>query len=753
MKELLACSLFTSACWASAQDIKAWTRMTGSSSDDYAYAVAVDHSGNAIAAGATQGSISGGNAGRYDMFVAKYNPAGTRLWVRQRGSDQREFAYGVGADPSGNIYVTGYTGGDLDGNTHSGANTYFDVFVMKFDASGNWGWTRQFGFTSNDEGRAVAADRFGNIYVTGYVRGALDGLPRPGTADVFIRKYDAAGNKIWSALFGTADVDESFGITCDTNGNIFVTGWCSGSIDGTTPYLGNGDNFLAKYNSNGQQVWIKQWGTANKDTGYGVAADAAGNVYVSGYSTGPIYGTPAQGNRDYFLAKYDAAGNFIWGKHEGTGGHDQAWGAATDAAGNIYVTGETGGSLNGSAYQGLLDVFLAKYNPAGNRLWTTQYGTADDDLARGVAIGADGTVYLAGYTGGSLDGQANPGPNEPFVTKFVPATSVTPQPPVVKPATAVTSNAFTANWNVANGALGYRLDVSSNAVFGDYVGGYQNLDVSNVTNRQVASLVPTATYYYRVRAYNTNGTSSNSGIAGVTLAPANPCTTLANADFESGFSGVGGGYVANKWTAWETSSGVTTGYDESVILHGGAHSQRVRVSSTSAASGGVYQRIPVVGGNGYTVSVWIYAGDDQAACYLGVDPGGGTDATGAGVIWSSVTTNAGWVQKSWTGTPTANVLTVFFKIASADGTPRSGYFDDAAPSVSSGAPPLAYQRSGSLITLSWSQCPATRLEQALGLGSPTYWTPATNAVSLSGGRKTVSLAPTLKSAFYRLALE
>jgi hypothetical protein len=119
MKTLIALSsLILGTCCVSAQDVKVWTRFTGSTSDDQGYAVAVDSSGNALVAGATQGSIAGGNAGRYDMFVAKYNAAGTRIWVRQRGSDQREFAYGVATDPSGNIYTTGYTGGDLDGNSH-----------------------------------------------------------------------------------------------------------------------------------------------------------------------------------------------------------------------------------------------------------------------------------------------------------------------------------------------------------------------------------------------------------------------------------------------------------------------------------------------------------------------------------------------------------------------------------------------------------------------------------------------------------
>src|SRR5512135_1449310 len=108
MRLLIALSsLILGTCCVCAQDVKVWTRFTGSTSDDYGYAVAVDRSGTAIVAGATQGSIYGGNAGRYDLFVAKYNAAGTRLWVRQRGTAEREFAYGAAADPSGNIYVTG----------------------------------------------------------------------------------------------------------------------------------------------------------------------------------------------------------------------------------------------------------------------------------------------------------------------------------------------------------------------------------------------------------------------------------------------------------------------------------------------------------------------------------------------------------------------------------------------------------------------------------------------------------------------
>ena len=167
-------------------------------------------------------------------------------------------------------------------------------------------------------------------------------------------------------LFRSENVDESFGITCDTAGNVIVTGWCDGSIDGI-PNLGNGDNFLAKYDSNGQRLWLQQWGTVHKDTGYALATDAARNIYLSGYTTGPLYGSQA-GNRDVFLAKFDAAGTNLWGIQMGTSEHDQAWGVAADAAGDVYLAGETGGMLGSDPWAGDLDVFVAKYSPTGSQI-------------------------------------------------------------------------------------------------------------------------------------------------------------------------------------------------------------------------------------------------------------------------------------------------------------------------------------------------------------------------------------------------
>jgi len=749
--------LFISTYGVLAQgDAKIWTRLPGSSGDDQGYCVAVDNFGNGIVAGATQGSIAGGNAGRYDMFVAKYDSAGTRLWARQRGSDQREFAFGVATDAAGNIYTTGYTGGSFDGNTHSGNNTFFDVFLAKFDASGNWQWTKQFGFSNNDEGRAVTTDRFGNVYITGYVRGALDGLPRPGTADVFIRKYDSNGNKLWSALFGSPDVDESFGIACDADGNVFVTGWCDGSIEGN-PYLSNGDNFLVKYDTNGQRLWLKQWGTYNKDTGYSLATDVAGNVYLSGYTTGPLYG-PRLGERDIFFAKFDPSGNLIWAKQMGTDGHDQAWGIATDPAGSIYVTGETSGPLDADNYQGDRDIFLTKYDAAGNWQETFQYGNVWNDIARGVAVNTNGDVFIAGWTYTNLDGQSYQGGDggDPFITKFAFSSNALPCAPKALDATGVTSNSFTASWMIPISATGCRLDVSTNSTFGDYLAGYEDLDVVTGTSLELTGLTPAVTYYYRLRAYNTNGTSENSFTVEAVLAPAAPCTGLLNPDFEGGFSLAGGGSIATAWTEWEADPDVIIGYDETTIVHGGAHSQRISVSGSGATAGGIYQRIPVIANNVSTVSVWIYAGDEQSSCSMGVDAGGGTDASSSKVVWSSTTTNAGWVQKIWTGTPTVNALTVFCKVESADGSARNGYFDDAEPrdpSLPPLPPRLSIQGDGSSLTLTWPECPPALLQQSDTLTASPNWTPTTNEVSFGGGTRSVTLSPTQSASFFRLVLE
>ncbi len=322
-----------------------------------------------------------------------------------------------------------------------------------------------------------------------------------------------------------------------------------------------------------------------------------------------------------------------------------------------------------------------------------------------------------------------------------------PPAPTALAATSITSGGFNANWTSANGATGYRLDVSTNVTFSSFVSGYQNLDVGNVTNRMVSGLTAGRAYYYRLRAYNAGGNSTNSGVVTATTIAASPCFAILDSGFEGGFTLAGGGNIANQWTEWEAEPGVVVGYDETGVTHGGGHSQRLRVwGGAGGTSGGVYQRIPVSAGIPFSISVWMFADDTMTACSLGVDPAGGTNAA-SGVFWSSPSTNVAWVQRTLTGTTLADYLTVYLRVTSSDSNKRNGYFDDAEP----GAKPLQLQvqRSGNGLTLGWPECPGASLQQATNLTTPT-WTAVTNQATVAGGQKTISLTPAGSAGYFRL---
>jgi len=150
-------------------------------------------------------------------------------------------------DSSGNVYVTGYTGGRLDGNTGSG---FYDVFVVKYNSSGTKQWTKQLGTSSWDIAHGVATDSSGNIYVTGYTKGGLDGNTSAGDYDLFVVKYNSSGTKQWTKQLGTSSDDRAYGVATDSSGNVYVTGYTSGSLDGNTS-AGVEDLFVVKYNSDG----------------------------------------------------------------------------------------------------------------------------------------------------------------------------------------------------------------------------------------------------------------------------------------------------------------------------------------------------------------------------------------------------------------------------------------------------------------------------------------------------------------------
>jgi len=302
----------------------------------------------------------------------------SNIWsgTKQLGTSSADYGQGVAVDSAGNIYVTGYTGNPystsagLDGNTSEGNN---DIFLVKYNSSGTKQWTKQLGTSLQDVGQGVIADSAGNIYVTGFTKGGLDGNTSEGNSDIFLVKYNSSGTKQWTKQLGTSNDDVANGVATDSSGNVYVTGDTRGGLDGNTFMGGNiygGDIFLVKYNSSGTKQWTKQLGTSSNEFGWGVTADSADNIYVTGgtYSTyggAGLDGNTSEGNYDIFLVKYNSSGTKQWTKQLGTSSADYGQGVAVDSAGNIYITGYTSGGLDGNTNEGIHDIFLVKYYSSG----------------------------------------------------------------------------------------------------------------------------------------------------------------------------------------------------------------------------------------------------------------------------------------------------------------------------------------------------------------------------------------------------
>ena len=316
--------------------------------------------------------------------------AQTVEWTRQFGSTGKDDAYGV-AVSSNAIYSGGETFGTVAGGTNAGKS---DAFASKFDLQGAHQWTVQFGTAENDNISGVAADATG-VYVVGYTNAGLQGS-NAGSSDAFIRKYDTDGNVVWTRQFGTSGVDWARAVAVDGNG-VYVTGQANGTLPGQTP-AGGDDVFVRKYDLGGNEVWTRQFGSSSGDQGYGIAVDTSG-VYVVGQTNGTLV-SQAQG-RDGFLRKYTQDGTVVWTRQFGTNTTDDFTGVAVNSSG-VYVSGGTTGTVTGQTKQGgLWDGLVYKFDLNGNAVWLRQFGTTSDDYAYGVSA-ASQWVYVAGYTSSSL---------------------------------------------------------------------------------------------------------------------------------------------------------------------------------------------------------------------------------------------------------------------------------------------------------------------------------------------------------------
>jgi hypothetical protein len=312
------------------------------------------------------GSLGGPNAGGEDAFLAKYDASGNLLWTRQTGTPYYDESYSVAVDGLGNAYISGCAGDDGGYPGVPGAFHYI-AFLTKYDSTGSLLWTQGIGtvggmLTNSTQSHSVAVDGLGNAYISGDTDGWVGGGdPNPaGQYDAFLAKYNSSGSVLWTGQIGTTNYDTSYSVAVDGWGNAYISGWTCGSLGGPNPNPPNADAFLAKYDSSGSLLWVRQMGTTAHDLSYSVAVDGSGNAYISGYTEGNLVG-PNAGPGDAFLAKYNSSGALLWTRQMGTTGTDVSNSVAVYGMGTVYITGWTYGSLGGPN-AGNRDMFLAKFS-------------------------------------------------------------------------------------------------------------------------------------------------------------------------------------------------------------------------------------------------------------------------------------------------------------------------------------------------------------------------------------------------------
>jgi hypothetical protein len=413
-------------------------------------------------------------------------------------------------------------------------------------------WANVTGTPNDVYGRAMAVDAGGNTYLTGSFDGTATfgstnitssgGSNRP---DIFVAKYNSAGLLQWVRKAGGTGTDLAFGIAVDGSSNIIVTGSSDStpfSIGSTNVLVSSKKIVFLKFDSNGSLLWVR---TSLAQTlfpppdgaGTAVGADAAGNLYFAGHFTGPInfggtagtFPPPTGGiaftntaENDVFLLKYSADGNILWGRQVGGANLQEAKSIAVTPAGDVYLAGRFNGTAsfgNTSVTSGNTsydtDVFLAKWDTAGNFQWVRQVGSNDTDLGMAVAVDPTGAPHLVGAFKGfeiSIGPVAYTNPDiafDAFVTKYTAAGALQWSMQIERPA-----------GTGADEGIGAMIDGDGNLLItGATRTGtkFKNLDFPDGTGSIFVALIENGDTVWVKRAGTVGGSASGDFGAGIGL--------------------------------------------------------------------------------------------------------------------------------------------------------------------------------------------------------------------------------------------
>lgn len=348
------------------------------------------------------------------VFVAKFGDGGQLAWLATAGGSSVDHANAIGVDEAGNVVIAGYFSGSAQFGGETGQTLTSlapkDMFIARYGINGSFQWARSAGMANGGEAIALGAvmDTFGNSYVTGHFLGSGFGGMSSSFFDIFLAKYNGAGDLLWVKRAGGADADEGAAVSLDGSGNVVITGRIGGdgivTFMDTTPVElqgGGGDDiFVAKYDPAGNLIWAKNSGSVGNEQANGIDIGSDDSIYLTGeFSDSFQFGgatLAANGGKDIFVVRYSGSGSEISGSGMNKGGNEDDSGHAitVDSTGNFTIFGGFKGEVDfgdgALASKGGSDMFAASYSAAGNLLFGLSGGGEGDDAALGgVVLGVD----------------------------------------------------------------------------------------------------------------------------------------------------------------------------------------------------------------------------------------------------------------------------------------------------------------------------------------------------------------------------
>ena len=422
-------------------------------------------------------SLSSALSTESDIYAASYAPNGNYNWAFRLSSTGPKFINGL-VGINGNQFIVA---GDYQSNLNTnpaGSTTYSSLanksnsfFSIYQNTSTTHVFTGIIGVnrTAVDMTKAVASNAAGDVFATGYFAKTIDADPTPGVLplvsaggqDIFFSKYNRSGQLQFAYRFGGTLTDQGKCIALDNSGNVYLAGTFSGTVNfdpsaspnpaaSFTVALGQ-DIFISKYSPAGQWLFTKQIGGAGTELLNKMAIDKDGNIIIAGcfFGTSDFDPDPAVannrtslGNYDGFVAKYSGAGNLVYAHQLGGTGYDEAFGAGTGPAGEVYVCGTFSATVDFNPGAGILnltvvsgasrDGFFAKFNAAGDLQFAYGLGSTSADQANEIITDRAGNIVVAGYFYNTMDMNPDPGitnnlvsagSNDVFIAWYTPAGS------------------------------------------------------------------------------------------------------------------------------------------------------------------------------------------------------------------------------------------------------------------------------------------------------------------------------------------